>query len=236
MTEAPPIALAEPMTSDDVRLELLAQVLILGAAVTVARERVAAMTLGPGVELPTLSQCYRMVNAAKRDGTAQKVRKQWEAAQARRRKDAEGIKRAEALRLVVAERLPRRDVARALDVSPTTISRWLSEPEAVQALLGEARVSAMIGALSLDDDIAALRRYADTAESAGEIGLAVQARKAAADIEVKRLNGAAKVVVATQVNVSGDAGPDIMGILREAAEKAPRLLGLPNGVTLGRDD
>lgn len=233
MSTPPPIALAEPMTADDVRLELLAQVLILGVAVAEARRRVEAMTLGDGVVVPTLPQCYRLVKAAKRDGTAQKIRKQWEQAQARKRKDHEAALKAEALRLIVHERVQRGEAARRLGVHRNTLSGWLTEPDAIEALMGEARVSAMMGALSLDDDIAKLRQYADAAEAEGELGLAASIRGKAADIELRRINGAAKVIVATQVNVNGDTGPDIMGILREAAEKAPRLLGLPNGVTLG---
>jgi hypothetical protein len=67
----------------------------------------------------------------------------------------------------------------------------------------------MLGAVRLDDDIQRLRRIADALESEGELTAAVQAVKAAADIEVKRMNGAAKVVVeAMQVNVGAASGPD----------------------------
>lgn len=192
------------MTADEVRLELLAQVIVLGAAVTVARERVSQMTLGEGVALPTMSQCYRMVKAARADGTAKSIRRQWDAAQARRRKDAEGVKRAEAIRLVLNERLSRKEVGERLGVHPWTVTRWLTEPEAMQALHSEARVSAMLGALSLDDDIAWFRRLAAEMEEK-EPGLALAARKAAADIEVKRLNGAAKIIVENSVQVAAVA-------------------------------
>ncbi|MCA9547080.1 MAG: helix-turn-helix domain-containing protein, partial [Myxococcales bacterium] len=154
MTEAPPIAIVQPMTADEVRLELLAQVLILGVAVAEARRRVEVMTLGDGVMVPTLAQCYRLVKAAKRDGAAQKIRKQWESAQARKRKDHEAALKAEALRLVVTERVTRRAAAERLGLHYNTVTRWLTEPDAIEALMGEARVSAMMGALSLDDDIA----------------------------------------------------------------------------------
>lgn len=232
MTDAPPIAIAAPMTADEVRLELLAQVLILGVACTVAHQRVSEMTLAEGVDLPTVRQVRRMVASARRTGEAAKVRRQWEKVQARRRKDAEGVKRAEAIRLVLNERLSRKEVGERLGVHPWTVTRWLSEPEAMQALHTEARISTMLGALSLDDHIAWFCRLADEAEAKQEPGLALAARKAAADIEVKRLNGAAKVIVENTVqvaNVNAGAAPrpmleQVQGILAQVAGvEAPAL-------------
>ena len=207
MTEAPSIAIAAPMTADEVRLELLAQVLILGVGYVEALRRVEAMTLADGVKLPAPSTLRGWAEKAKKGEGKDRIRRRWEEAQSRRRKDAEVVKRAEAIRLVLNERLSRKAVGERLGVHPWTVTRWLTEPDAIEALMGEARVSAMMGALSLDDDIAKLRQYADAAEAEGELGLAASIRGKAADIEVKRLNGAAKVIVENTVQVANVNAP-----------------------------
>jgi transposase-like protein len=221
------------MTADEVRLEVLAQVLVLGAAVAEARRRVEEMTLAEGVGVPSMSQCYRMVRAAKRDGTAAKVRTAWKAATSRRRADADAAKRAEAIRLIVSQRMSRRAVAETLGVHYNTVTNWLNTPDGMAALHTEARVSTLLGAMSLDADIAALRRIADQLEAEGELVASAQVRGKAADVEVKRMNGAVKVIVDTQVQVanigaaeSGKVDVLAAGLAQVAAAMGTRAAGV----------
>ena len=218
-----------PMTADEVRLEVLAQVLVLGAAVSESRRRVEAMTLAEGVVVPSMSQCYRMVRAAKRDGTAAKVRSAWKAAASRRRSDADAARRAEAIRLIVSQRMSRRAVAERLGVHYNTVTNWLTTPDGLAALHNEARVSALLGAMSLDADIERLRSIAERLESEGELVAAAQVLGKAADVEVKRMNGAVKIVVDTQVQVANIGGDSVKtdvlaaGLAQVAAMMGPRV-------------
>ena len=191
--------LAAPMTADDLRLELLAQVIVMGAGYSEALRRVEDMTLADGVKVPAHSTLRGWVKQARASGEARLIRKQWDELQASRRKDADAVNRAEAVRLVLNERYSRKAVGEKLGVHPITVSRWLAEPESVAAMHTEARVSAMLGALSLDDDIAHLRAIAARLEDEGELTAAAGVWAKAAEIEVKRLNGAAKVIVEANV-------------------------------------
>jgi hypothetical protein len=102
--------------------------------------------------------------------------------------------RADAVRLLLHERASREDVAARFGVGADVVSAWMMEPSAVSALQAEAWLAAMLGVLRLEDDIQRLREIADHLQAEGELTAAAQATRSAADLELRRSNGAAKVV------------------------------------------
>lgn len=126
--------------------------------------------------------------------------------------------------------------AALLKVHPSTVAEYVNDGLRQRAEWAEADLRSMRLEL-MQRHMALAARFGQEAVAALNEGERGDAARCAAVVQ-RSLDSLAKMVGAdapAQVQVEHSGGPDIMAVLREAAEKAPRVLSLPNGATMGAD-